>query len=90
MSGGGVDLEDLAALSLDPSARPPHWLLHQVGQPVLAIPLTAKGADSLFDAFAALPGIRTEHMLRQIQSEATAPVVIWRAASAHAAAQRLH
>lgn len=90
LSGGGVDLEDLAALSLDPTATPPHWLLKQIGQQPLAIPLTARGADALFDAFASLPGIKTEHMLRQMQSEARNPVVIWRAEAVHAAAQQLH
>ena len=66
------------------------WLLMAPGQPRLEIPLTAKGADQLFDAFATLPGIRTEHMLRQMQERAAHQVVIWRAPSVRDAARRLH
>lgn len=90
LTGGVVDLEALEALSLDPTAKPPHWLLSAPGQPALAIPLGAKGADQLFDAFASLPGIRTEHMLRQMQGGAAQPVVIWRAEHLRNAARRLH
>ncbi|WP_323766434.1 hypothetical protein [Antarctobacter sp.] len=90
LSGGIVDLDALEALSLDPTSKPPVWLLMAPGQPRLEIPLTAKGADQLFDAFATLPGIRTEHMLRQMQERAAHTVVIWRAASVRDAARRLH
>ncbi|MCR9274101.1 MULTISPECIES: hypothetical protein [Mameliella] len=90
LSGGIVDLDALEALSLDPTSEPPVWLLMAPGQPRLEIPLTAKGADQLFDAFATLPGIRTEHMLRQMQEGAAHQVVIWRAASVRDAARRLH
>lgn len=90
LSGGVADIESLEALSLDPTAEPPHWILQQPGQPVLHIPVNAEGADWLFDVFAALPGIRTEHMLRHLQGGAAAPVVIWRAKALHARTKRLH
>lgn len=90
LSGGIVDLDALEALSLDPTSKPAVWLLMAPGQPRLEIPLTAKGADQLFDAFATLPGIRTEHMLRQMQEGAVHSVVIWRAPSVRDAARRLH
>ncbi len=90
LTGGVVDLDALSALTLDPTARPPHWLLSQSGQPDIAIPLGAQGADQLFDAFASLPGIRTEHMLRQMQGGADHPVVIWRKGPARPALPRLH
>jgi hypothetical protein len=90
LSGGIVDLEALKALSLDPTSQPPCWQLQVPGQQVLAIPLTAAGADQLFDVFSTLPGIRTEHMLRQMQEGADHPVVIWRAASVRDEVRRLH
>ena len=90
LSGGIVDLDALKALSLDPTSEPPCWLLQVPQQKVLAIPLTARGADQLFDVFSTLPGIRTEHMLRQMQERAGHIVVIWRAESVRAAARRLH
>ena len=57
--------------------KPPHWLISQPGQPDLAIPLSARGADDLFDAFATLPGIRTERMLALMRRPGDHPVVIW-------------
>ncbi|KMK68728.1 hypothetical protein [Puniceibacterium sp. IMCC21224] len=90
LNGGVVALSELDALSLDPSERPAHWVLVQPGQAPLHIPVTATGADALFDAFATLPGIRTEHMLRQLQRQATATVLIWRSARADTSAKWLH
>lgn len=77
LTGGAVALRELSALHLDPTASPAHWVLEQPGQPALHIPLTAEGADALFDAFAALPGIRTERMLSEMKHSASHPVVIW-------------
>ncbi len=90
LSGGVADLESLTALTLDPTARPPHWLLAQPGQPPLAIPVNAEGADALFDAFAHLPGIQTRRMLRTLEQGADRPVVIWRKSGAAPDRPRLH
>ncbi len=90
LSGGVVDLEDLDALSLDSNDTPPHWVLVQKGQPPLHIPLTATGADALFDAFATLPGIRTEQMLRRMHEPGADVVVIWRSAERVNTVRRLH
>ncbi len=90
LSGGIIDLEDLRQLTLDQTARPAHWMLHAPGQPPLAIPTNAEGADQLFDAFATLPGIRTEHMLRQMHAEAGHVVVIWQSPDTQSATRRLH
>ncbi len=49
------------------------------------MPLAAEGADALFDAFATLPGIRTERMLAEMRRGGDHPVVIWQAPTA-----RLH
>lgn len=77
LTGGVVALSEISSLSLDPTAKPPHWVLSQPGQPDLFIPLNAEGADTLFDVFASLPGIRTERMLAQMRAKATAPVLVW-------------
>jgi hypothetical protein len=79
LTGGVVALEDLLELSLDGTASPAHWVLSQPGQPELCIPVTAEGAEALFDAFARLPGLKTEHMLAQMHELSGARVVIWRA-----------
>ncbi|WP_417720418.1 hypothetical protein [Salipiger sp.] len=90
LTGGTADLDSLSRLVLDPGARPPHWMLHRPGEPPLAIPLTAEGADALFDAFATLPGLRTERMLAEMRRDGTAPVTIWEAAPRKSAHLRLH
>jgi hypothetical protein len=52
-------------------------VLTEAGQPPLAIPTTAEGAEALFDVFASLEGIRTERMLAELQKEPKKRVVIW-------------
>ncbi|WP_417728175.1 hypothetical protein [Roseovarius sp.] len=77
LTGGVVAIRDLDALTLDPTAQPAHWVLSTGGTPDLCIPLSAEGAEMLFDAFAALPGLRTEHMLAQMRRLPDHPTVIW-------------
>lgn len=90
LTGGAADLEDLDRLVLDPTGKPPHWLLHRPGDPPLAIPLTAEGADALFDAFATLPGLQTERMLAEMRRGGNAPVTVWEAKPRKTAHLRLH
>lgn len=76
--GGSVAIRQLTLLELDPKTRPASsWVLTEPGQPPLAIPTTAEGADALFDVFAALDGIRTERMLAELQKEPKRRVTIW-------------
>lgn len=88
--GGAIDLNDLSQLSIIRSANPPHWCLEQTGLPPLTIPLDAEGADLLFDAFAHLPDLQTERMLRQMQSPGDHATVIWRKPSVRTSTIRLH
>jgi hypothetical protein len=75
--GGAVALSELTRLELDRASEPPRWYLHQPGQPVLSIPVTAANAEVLFDSFAALPGMRTERMLAALRGAEKQRVVIW-------------
>lgn len=77
LSGGAMAIEDIAVLVLDPSQTPPVWILQHPQSADIAIPVNAEGADQLFDAFAHLPGIRTEFMLSALKADSTQPVVIW-------------
>ena len=90
LSGGVVAARELERLTLDPTLHPAHWVLAQPGHPPLAIPINAEGADSLFDIFASLPGLRTEHMLAQLNGGAVHPVVIWEKTSQRPPHLRLH
>jgi hypothetical protein len=90
LTGGSIAVAGIDRLALDPTARPAHWVLGRAGAMPLCIPVNAEGAEALFDAFATLPGLRTERMLAELGNGA-APVVIWeRPAPPPAPVQRLH
>lgn len=90
LGGGAVSVSDLDSLVLNPSGKPAHWVLEQTGVPILHIPVNAKGSEALFDAFATLPGIRTERMLSELQAGSAHSVVIWSRQSIRPTHQRLH
>ena len=77
LTGGSVALRDMDRLSLERQMFPAHWRLDQSGQPPLFIPVNAEGSEALFDAFAVLPGIRTERMLFELRKTRHDPVLIW-------------
>lgn len=79
LTGGMIDMDDLARLTLDPTGRPVHWVLTPHRGDTLHIPVDAEGADALFDLFAALPGIQTQQMLDTLAHPGDGPVVLWRA-----------
>ena len=89
-TGGTVALSDLTRLGLLAGAEPAQWILSQPGQPDLHVPVTADGAEALFDAFARLPGLRTEHMLAQMKRRVATPVVIWQRHGLAISSLRLH
>jgi len=90
LTGGAIALSEVERLTLDPTAKPQHWILDQPGQPPLQIPINAKGADALFDVFATLPGLRTQHMLGALNGPGTHPVVIWERVPGRVMLQPLH
>ncbi|WP_323767819.1 hypothetical protein [Marinovum sp.] len=87
LTGGAVDMADLSRLGLDRRGQPAQWVLVQPGHDPLHIPVTAKGADQLFDAFTTLPGLRTEYMLRELARDSATEAVIWQR---HAEVRALH
>ena len=77
LNGGAVAMRDITRLALDGSSHPAVWVLTQAGQEPLMIPVNAEGSDALFDAFATLPGLKTEAMLARLREKPDHPVVIW-------------
>lgn len=77
LTGGVVALQALERLSLDARAHPAHWRLDVPGQDAVLIPVNAAGSEGLFDAFATLPGLRTERMLSELRAKRDHAVVIW-------------
>lgn len=75
--GGVVAVTELREIILDYGQNPPCWVLKQLGQHDVHIPLNAEGTDALFDVFAALPGLQTGPMLAALQKNDSKPIVIW-------------
>lgn len=77
LTGGTVALREMDSLILDGNMFPAHWKLEQRGTATLLIPVNAAGSEALFDAFATLPGLRTERMLSTLKANRHQAVVIW-------------
>lgn len=76
-SGGTIAIPDISRITLIQKPTSKCWVLEQPAQPAITIPVDAKGADGLFDAFASLQGLRIEHMLSMLSREIAQPVLIW-------------
>lgn len=90
LNGGTVALRELETLIIDGNMFPAHWRLEQRGQPPLLIPVNAAGAEALFDAFASLPGLRTERMLASLKANRHQAIVIWQRSERLPAGALLH
>ena len=88
-TGGAVALSEMTALALD-AQGPRRWLLSQPGQADLEIPLDAEGADALFDAFAALPGLRSGQIVAAMRRPAPGLHLLWERAGQATPRPRLH
>ena len=78
LTGGVVALDDLSGIDIEGAAIPPHWRLWSAGGEAIDIPLTAEGAEALFDAFSSLPGLRTERLIAASRNAAPVTKVVWR------------
>jgi hypothetical protein len=77
LDGGIIDVADLSRLEIDPSSHPdPSWVLTSVEGNSLTIPINAKGAEDLFDVFAALPEIKTATVLDVLSRTPDARVTV--------------
>ncbi len=78
LNGGVIDVVDIVSLQFDPSGHPaPYWVLTGPENREIAVPITAKGAEALFDTFSLLPGMRTERLLNVLDHPPDQRVVIW-------------
>lgn len=79
-SGGGfAALPDLVALDLraDGGGRR-WWRLTEAGGGVLDVPVAALGAERLFEAFAALPGLSSARLVAALEAPSGGSVTVWR------------
>lgn len=77
LTGGAVALRDLGRIDYDAASHPAHWRLVAPGEGALHIPVTAAGADSLLDAFVALPGLSAGDLLAAPRRAKGAVVTVW-------------
>ena len=75
--GGLVAISDLSRISLVMHNRKRCWQLDQAGLATIYIPVTAKGTDHLFDAFATLPGLKIENMVQKLTQDSSKTILIW-------------
>ena len=81
LDGGVVAMVLLSELSFDPRSSPPVWVLRHGGGAPVHIPVTATGAEALFDAFEQLPGLDMQRLLALREHPGDTPVSLWRVSS---------
>ena len=72
--GGAVSVDDLVEIGVDPSRS---WLIRDAHGTHLMIPMNAEGADALFDAFAAVPGLTPARLVEAVRSTPRQYTTIW-------------
>jgi hypothetical protein len=83
--GGHVAIADLAELRLVTAEGHRQWRLRTGDGQVLLVPVAARGAAALHDAFAVLPAVDMTALARALEGGA-GPVVLWRRAATGPAA----
>ncbi len=77
--GGSVDIAAMTRLELRSTLEFGRvWVLKQSEGPTLFVPVSATGAENLFDAFSALPGIETAKLISALNSPGDQRNVVWR------------
>ncbi len=66
--GGFVSLNDLAELRLLTLRGRRYWRLKSLDAQLLLVPIAASGAERLFDAFAALPGMDSQALVAALDA----------------------
>lgn len=69
-TGGFLSLRELVEIRLIAVQGQRHWRLKQTDGQALIIPVDAAGADALYDAFAALPGVDMGRFLAAMEAKA--------------------
>jgi len=79
--GGFVALPEVVELDLTVDlAGGRWWRLREAGGNMLAIPVTAQGADQLFDAFSGLPGLSPAALVAALDAPRGRAITVWRRA----------
>lgn len=77
-TGGIVATDLLQELAIVNTGTARHWALVHEGGPPVSIPSDAMGAEQLFDAFGALPGLSASSLVQAIHDPAPGRRIVWR------------
>lgn len=81
VTGGAMSIAELTSLALHRNqAGEAVWVLRDAGG-MLAIPVDAAGADTLFDAFTTLPGLGGQRLLAARHGTRIGEQILWRDAT---------
>ena len=72
--GGALAVDDLVEIGVDPSRA---WLIRDRNGTHLMIPMNAEGADALFDAFSAVPGLSSAQLVDAARSHPRQYTIVW-------------
>ncbi len=72
--GGAVAVEDVRSIAVDPERK---WVLTDASHQTLTIPMGAEGAEELFDAFTALPGVTGRALIEAKENPVSQRTIIW-------------
>ena len=75
--GGIAAISDISHISLVTRNGERCWQLEQKELATIYIPVTAKGTDDLFDAFATLPGLKIETMVQKLTQDTSRSILVW-------------
>ena len=75
--GGIAAIPDISHISLVTRNGERCWQLEQKELASIYIPVTAKGTDDLFDAFATLPGLKIETMVQKLTQDTSRSILVW-------------
>lgn len=73
--GGMIDLDLLSSLAFDPARQ--SWTLRDQKGTRLSIPVSALGADALFDLFVTLPGLRASDLIAVLETPPAITTILW-------------
>lgn len=78
MVGKSVSLDDVTKIELRESeAYSAIWVLHSMDADPMIVPISAKGSQMLFDAFASLPRVRLDDLVAAVNRSPIQRHVIW-------------
>lgn len=75
--GTSLSLDDVTRIEMEGSGHGPHWLLTVPGEAPARIPVSAEGADQIFETLSRFPGVHYDRAIAASQSTTRERHLIW-------------